>query len=133
MIICIPVKEDLGLQSAVYGHFGSAPHFLLVDSASGALRCLDNGNQHHAHGMCQPLKALQGEPVDAVVVGGIGMGALNRLNAAGVRVFQAQMPTVGETVAAMGRGELPEMTLEGTCGHHHGAGHGHGGGCGHHH
>ena len=30
------------------------------------------GDLHRAYGMCQPLKALGGEEIDAVVVAGIG-------------------------------------------------------------
>ena len=74
MNICIPVNADEGLASPVCAHFGSAPFFMIIDTASGACRALPNGNQHHAHGMCQPLAALAGENLDAIVVGGIGMG-----------------------------------------------------------
>jgi predicted Fe-Mo cluster-binding NifX family protein len=61
-----------------------------------------------------------------MVVGGIGMGALNILNHSGIKVFQAQAPTVRENIALLKEGNLPEFTPQHTC-----AGHGHGGGCGH--
>ena len=65
MHICIPVLDDRGLDSQVSAHFGSAPGFMIVDTESGSCRLIGNGNQHHAHGMCQPLAALAGEPVTA--------------------------------------------------------------------
>ena len=132
MNICIPVNADEGLASPVCAHFGSAPFFMIVDTESGACRALPNRNQHHAHGICQPLAALAGEQLDAIVVGGIGMGALNKLLAGGLRVYQAQHPTVEMTLAALKADQLPGMTPAGACGHH-GQGHGQGPGHGHQH
>jgi predicted Fe-Mo cluster-binding NifX family protein len=120
MQICIPVIEDCGLDSRVSGHFGSAPGFMLVDTESGACRLLENHNDHHAHGMCQPLAVLAGEKVDGIVVGGIGMGALMKLQAAGVAVYQAMHPTVAETVAAFKDGTLQPVGEEGACAGHQG-------------
>jgi predicted Fe-Mo cluster-binding NifX family protein len=120
MRICIPVDEDQGLDSAVCAHFGSAPLFMIVEQESGACRAIVNPNQHHGHGMCQPLAALAGESFDGIVVGGIGARALMRLEEAGVRVFQAQHANVRETIAAAAAGTLPVMTTQMAC-----AGHGH--------
>ena len=33
MRICIPIDKDLGLDSPICGHFGSAPFFLIADTA----------------------------------------------------------------------------------------------------
>lgn len=123
MNICIPVNNDQGLSSTVCGHFGSAPFFMIVDAESGACRALANQNQHHTHGMCQPLAALAAEPIDAIVVGGIGAGALGKLMAAGMGVFRADHPTVDRTVEAFKRGELRGISMDGTCGHTHGQSH----------
>ena len=81
MKICFPTANLKGLESQVYGHFGSAPGFIIVDTESQAVEEISNNDLHHAHGMCQPLKALGGRVVDAVAVGGIGMGALMKLQA----------------------------------------------------
>lgn len=125
MNICIPVNADQGIASPVCEHFGSAPFFMIVDTENGTCRALPNLNQHHAHGMCQPLAGLQGEDLGGIVVGGIGMGALNKLITAGVQVYRAQHPTVEMTLAAFRAGELRAMTAEAACGQH-GQGHGHG-------
>jgi predicted Fe-Mo cluster-binding NifX family protein len=109
MNICIPVNEDNGLGSTVCAHFGSAPFFMLVDTDSGTCRAITNHNQHHGHGMCAPLATLQGESIDAMVVGGIGMGALNKLMAAGIQVYVSQQPTVALTVDALKAGTLALM------------------------
>ena len=121
--ICIPVIEDKGLESAVSSHFGSAPLFMMVDSVSGGCRAISNHNQHHEHGMCTPLASLQGESIDGMVVGGIGRGALNKLMAAGVRVYIAEGPTVAEVMSAFRAGTLRMMQPDMACAHHEHGGH----------
>ena len=79
MKIAFPTQFDHGLESPVFGHFGSAGYFLVVDDASGAVETIVNADRDHLHGQCQPLAALGGNKVDAVVVGGIGGGALQKL------------------------------------------------------
>jgi len=125
--ICIPITSDEGLDSPVCAHFGSAPAFLIVDTDSGICRSVANTNQHHGHGMCAPLASLRGERIDALVVGGIGAGAMGKLAAAGIPVHLAEHATVRETVDALVAGTLPVMGPDLACGHHgQGGGHGHG-------
>jgi predicted Fe-Mo cluster-binding NifX family protein len=128
MKICIPVTEDQGIKSPVSEHFGSAPLFMVVDTDTEACRGIPNRNEHHAHGMCMPLASLQGEQLDGVVVGGIGMGALLKLQAGGLQVFLSEYGTVAETLQAFKAGKLRKMAPGMACGGHE---HGHGGGCGH--
>jgi predicted Fe-Mo cluster-binding NifX family protein len=125
MKVCFPVAEVKGISSEVYGHFGSAPAFVIVETENNMVTALDNKDQQHAHGACNPLMKFNDNPVDALVVGGIGMGALTILNQSGIKVFHAQAPTVHENVALLKAGNLPEFSSQNTC-----AGHGHGGGCG---
>ena len=125
MRVAFPVEEDRGIESIVYSHFGSAPFFVLAESSDGSVETLPNQDRDHAHGHCQPLAAL-GVTVDAVAVGGIGAGALSKLNAAGVKVFRAVEGTVQENLELIRSDRLPEFTLEHTC-----AGHTHDGGCVH--
>jgi predicted Fe-Mo cluster-binding NifX family protein len=120
MQICIPVLEDQGLNSLVCGHFGSAPAFMIVDTDSGRYRLIENLNQHHTHGACQPLAAITGQSVDGIVVGGIGMGALMKLRGVGIDVFRAVHPTVSETVAAFTAGTLQRVGDDQACAGHHG-------------
>jgi predicted Fe-Mo cluster-binding NifX family protein len=118
MNICIPVNEDKELQSEVCAHFGSAPAFMIVDTDSGSCRAIPNQNQHHGHGMCTPLASLQGERIDGMVVGGIGMGALNKLKAASIRVYASEHTTVAEIVAAFKAGTLKPMETDMACAQH---------------
>lgn len=128
MKIAIPVGADRGLESLVYGHFGSAPVFVMVDLETMAVESLGNANQAHVHGQCSPMKALAGTRPDAVVVGGIGAGALVGLRQAGIKVYRAEGGTVAEVVALLKGGDLKEITPQDTC-----AGHGGGSGCHHSH
>jgi len=127
MNICIPVNENRGLESPVCAHFGSAPYFMIVDTESSSCKALENDNQHHAHGMCQPMNALAGQDIQGVVVGGIGAGALMKLQAGGIRVYLSEHNTVSETLAAFKDGKLAAVSPHMACGGHaHGGGHCHG-------
>ena len=126
MKLCFPVQQDNGLDSAVYNHFGSAPSFVIIDTETNSITTVANGDRHHAHGACDPLRALDGRQVDAVIVGGIGAGALTRLNRIGIAVHRAQAPTVRENLALHANNVLPLLSVQGCCG-----GHGRAGGCSH--
>jgi predicted Fe-Mo cluster-binding NifX family protein len=114
----VPETEDAGIKSPVCEHFGSAPIFMIVETESGECRAVTNGNMHHGHGMCAPLQSLQGEELDGMVVGGIGMGALYKLQAAGIQVYMADHETVEETIAAYTAGALHPVTPATACAHH---------------
>jgi predicted Fe-Mo cluster-binding NifX family protein len=126
MKLCFPVESNQGLDSIVFGHFGSAPLFVVFDTETQTLETISNQDLGHVHGMCSPLKALNGKAVDAIVVGGIGAGAINKLNALGIKVYRASQGTVKSNIELQQQGILPEMSAEHACG-----GHGHAGGCGH--
>jgi predicted Fe-Mo cluster-binding NifX family protein len=126
MKICFPIQKDEGFDSSVYNHFGSAPIFMVVDTETNSLSAISNGDQHHAHGACNPMKALDNQQVDAIVVGGIGAGALSRLNQMGISVHRSQATTVRDNVALFTSHRLTELTLQGCCG-----GHSDDGGCSH--
>ncbi len=125
MKIAFPVQEDQGMESQVYSHFGSARFFVVVDSDSRSAQVHANQDLEHKHGSCQPLAAL-GTPVDAVVAGGIGGGALAKLRAAGVKVYRGMEGTVRENMEMIAAGRLPEFAPDHTC-----AGHGPGEPCAH--
>ena len=124
MQICFPVEVDKGLESEVFGHFGSAPFFVVFDTQTKSVHTINNQDLGHVHGMCNPLKALNGKMVDAIVVGGIGAGAINKLNEMGIKVFKALSGSVQENLGFFETNILTEMTVKQACG-------GHEGGCDH--
>jgi predicted Fe-Mo cluster-binding NifX family protein len=120
------VQKNEGLDSTVHNHFGSAPLFVVFDVDSKSVASIHNRDQHHAHGACNPLKALDNQNVDAIVVGGIGAGALTRLNQMGIQVHRSQAATIRDNIAMFLSQRLPLLTVQGCCG-----GHSHDGGCAH--
>jgi len=118
MKIAIPVAEYDGLKSVVYGHFGSAPSFALVDSETMAVEPINNQNLEHEHGACSPMKALAGARPDVVIVGGMGAGALMGLKAAGIKVYRSSGGPIEQAVRQLKAGELVEMDESAVCGGH---------------
>ena len=120
----------------VFQHFGHTAQFKLYDAEDGKIvgeQVVDtNGSGHGA--LAGFLKAAQ---TDALICGGIGMGAQQALAEAGIKLFAGVTGSADEAAKALAAGTLtydPEAKCdhhgEGhECGHHHGEGHG----CGHHH
>jgi len=120
MKLCFPIESDNGLASVVYNHFGSAPLFILFDTDKHTMDTIDNHNLGHAHGMCSPIQALNGKYVDAIIVGGIGAGAINKLNAMGIKVFRASEDTVQKNIELFNDNSLPEIRIDDACRQHDG-------------
>ena len=124
MKVGFAVQGNEGVESKVYDHFGSAPAFIIVDTEAKDVLTVNNRDLHHVHGACNPIMALDGKNVDAMVVGGIGAGAIAKLNAIGVKVYQAGAPTVKENLALLSQDKLQELSMFNACQAHQG-------GCGH--
>lgn len=134
MKLCFPVITEAGIESAIYGHFASAPWFLIVDTDTRQTYVLANCDEKNLYGGCNPFMALRDLNLDGIVVGGIGDDALRTMNMCGFRVFQAISDSVRENVDLFEQHALPEVELqnshlegscadregERTCGHCHG-------------
>jgi len=120
MKIGFAVQMDSGMESIIYGHFGSAPAFIIVDTELNTATGLNNRNMHHEHGACNPIMALNGTQINAMVVGGIGPGALMKLNAMGIKVYAAGAMTVQENVQLIAENQLQELSMENSCRQHQG-------------
>ncbi|MGL5232449.1 MAG: NifB/NifX family molybdenum-iron cluster-binding protein [Fusobacteriaceae bacterium] len=118
MRVCIPVEENRGENSIAYNHFGSAPFFLIYDLENSEMKVINNGDLNHAHGMCQPLKALGGEQIDVILVGGIGGGALVKLNNQGIKVYEVSNGTVLQNIELLKNKQLREFLLSNSCNQH---------------
>ncbi len=120
----------------IYQHFGHTEQFKLYDVEDGRIVAEQivptNGSGHGA--LAGFLKAAQ---VDALICGGIGMGAQTALAEAGIRLYGGVSGPADFAAQALAAGTLrydPNARCdhhgEGhECGHHHGEGHE----CGHHH
>ncbi len=124
MKVCFPVQQDEGMESQVYNHFGSAPFFIVVDTEGKSVQRINNRDLHHVHGACNPIMALGGQSIEALVVGGIGGGALMKLNAMGVKVYEAETRSVKDNLTLLKENKLQELSMDHSCRAHEG-------GCGH--
>lgn len=120
MKVCFPIHRDEGVNSTVYNHFGSAPGFIVVNTVLQSAVAIDNKDMDHVHGACNPVTAIGGHKIDVVVVGGIGAGALRKLNADGIKVYRSVRETVRENLELLKEGSLPELTLHHACSGHQG-------------
>jgi len=120
MKVGFAVQTNEGIESKVYDHFGSAPAFIIVDTEGKEVMTVDNKDLHHVHGACNPITALDGKTVNAMVVGGIGAGALTKLNALGIKVYGAGAPTVKENLSLLSKDKLQELSVYNSCRSHQG-------------
>ena len=124
----------------IFQHFGHTEQFKLYDVENGKIVSEQtvgtNGSGHGA--LAGFLKAAQ---VDALICGGIGMGAQEALAEAGIRLYAGVTGSADAAAKALAEGTL-EYNPDAKCDHHdhHGEGydcshhhHGEGHGCGHHH
>jgi predicted Fe-Mo cluster-binding NifX family protein len=118
MKICIPTETNEGKTAEVYGHFGSAAYFTIVDTEKDSIEIISNANQHHSHGMCQPMNALMGKEIDVVVAGGMGARAVQKLNENGIKAYLAIPGTVSDIVNQLAQGRLQEITIDKACSQH---------------
>jgi len=118
--VCIPIVKDHGLDSRISPHFSAAPRFLVVDPQSRSFRVLSNDRAGQRGGGREVVSALLAEHIDALVVGGIGAGAVGHLARAGVRLYGASSRSVTEVLEELRRGTLPPLAADGPLVHGHG-------------
>ena len=113
----------------IFQHFGHTEQFKLYDVEDGKIVAEQivptNGSGHGA--LAGFLKAAQ---ADALICGGIGMGAQNALAEAGIRLYGGVSGSADAAAKALAEGTL-QYDPDAKCdhhGHHHGEGHE----CGHH-
>lgn len=124
----------------VFQHFGHTSQFKLYDVEDGTItgeQVVDtNGSGHGAL-----AGFLQAAKVDALICGGIGMGAQMALADVGIKLYAGIQGSADEAARALAEGTLafdPNAHCDhhdhdhehGNCGHHHEHGHDH---CSHHH
>jgi predicted Fe-Mo cluster-binding NifX family protein len=118
MKVAFPAQEDLGMDSPVFSHFGSARYFIVVDTEDPHPETIENSDRHHRHGQCNPTAALGDTPVDVVVVGGIGGGALRKLQSSGIKVYRAVEGSVRENLDLIVDRKLMQFAFDQTCSGH---------------
>ena len=123
----IAVTYDNG---EVFQHFGHSEFFKIYDAKDGKTISAEvvstNGS---GHGALAGL--LQQSNVDVLICGGIGGGAKNALDAAGILLYAGVTGSADAAVEALLAGKLAQRT-EANCNHHGEHHHDHGETCGEH-
>ena len=100
----------------IFQHFGHSEQFKIYDVQNKEIVSETvigtNGQGHSAL-----AGLLQDGKVEILICGGIGGGAVNALNAYGIKVFAGIQGSADEAVRALLNGKLP-YSLEATCDHH---------------
>ncbi len=114
----------------VFQHFGHTQHFKIYEIADGnvvSFNILDTNGS--GHGALAGL--LKDNGIDVLICGGIGGGAQNALNEAGIKFFGGVQGSADGAVVAYMTGKL-NYDPDAKCDHHdhdHGEGHSCGGHC----
>lgn len=129
--VAIACETAAGLGGDVSGHFGHSPFFVVATIVGGQVTTSRTvASPGHGSGCSMP-GFVQSLGASAVLVGGIGPGAVNGLGRCGIDVVAGVSGNAGEALKSYAAGTLVAGT-PGCQGHGHG-GHGHGDhGCGHH-
>ncbi len=117
----IAVTYDNG---QVFGHFGRTQRFAIFEVEDGRIvSSAIRGTDGRGHGALAGV--LTAEGVDALICGGIGMGARMALEEAGIALYPGAQGSCEEAVKALLAGNL-SFDPDAECDHH---GHEHGEGC----
>ena len=111
----------------VFQHFGHSEHFKLYDAEEGNIiheQVVDTDG--HGHGALAGF--LKEAAVDALICGGIGMGAQMALADAGIKLYAGVQGSADAAAKALAEGNL-EYDPNARCDHHEH----HDGDCGHDH
>ena len=119
MNVCIPIVKDEGLASRISPHFGMAPCFLFVDSETRSFRAMANERAGQRGNGREVADRLLAEHVDAVVVAGIGPGAMSHLERFGARLYGASTRSVADVLEELSKGTLSPLTPDSPLVHGH--------------
>jgi predicted Fe-Mo cluster-binding NifX family protein len=124
--VAIACDSAAGLAGEVSGHFGHTPCFVVAEIADGKVTTSRAvASPGHGEGCSMP-GFVHSLGVSAVIVGGIGGGAVRGLSARGIEVIAGASGNAGGALEAYAAGTL-------TSGEPGCQGHGGQSGCGHHH
>ncbi len=115
MKLCIPIDDNLGLRSTICLHFAGAPRLLIVHTETLEFEVYEIPADAR-HDPTKLTSLLSQKKVEKVVVGGIGVFALDDLTSAGIAVISCTEDTVSEIIRAFKDGTVNPVTLGASCG-----------------
>ncbi len=101
----------------IFQHFGKSAYFKIYDTTSIFVlesEVVETAGMEHLHGSLAEFFKEKG--VQIIICGGIGEGAINALNAAGIQVLTGAQGEADETVKACLKNEI-KLNTGSTCGH----------------
>ncbi len=114
MKICIPTEEPMGLDSVAYGHFGSAPYFLIYDTETKEIEVINNNEAEHEQ--CNPVAPIRDKGVKALMVAGMGSGALQKFVALGINVYKIETGTKVRTIVEnLDLDKMEQLVIDNCC------------------
>lgn len=119
LLLAIPSTLPGGLEAPLGQHFGHCDLYTLVTVQNGQAHSVATlENVPHVQGGCMaPVNHLSQNGVKALIAGGMGMRPLMGFQQVGITVYYGgNAQTVGQAVEAFLAGQLPEFTLNNTCG-----------------
>ncbi|MPM77536.1 hypothetical protein SDC9_124542 [bioreactor metagenome] len=117
MKICVPTRDNSGIEGLVEQHFGKAPTYTIVNTETEEVQVIPN-NSNHMGGIDLPPEYLHKNGVETMLCAGIGHKALNMFESYGIQVFVGAKVTVRETLVAWETGLLKKATSENICNEH---------------
>lgn len=107
------------LESALDPRFGRAPKFLIYNLQTQSFQVIDNGqNLEAAQGAgIQTAQNIAKMQVNALITGHCGPKAFRVLQAAGIKVFNTDAPTVADALERYNNGQLSESNSANVAGH----------------
>lgn len=115
MKICMPVSENTGDKSKIFGHFGSAPYFAIYDTDNKSVSVIKNSVGEHEHGTCMPVDAIGSTGAKAVLCKGMGMRAANLLIEAGIIPYIVDAETVSDAINQYNAKNITKMNASNSC------------------
>ena len=115
----IAVTYDNGM---IFQHFGKTQFMKVYDiDENGEIQRvhIESMGKHSHHGIAGYIKEIG---VDTLICGGLGQGAVDSLEAAGIKIYAGNTGNADTAVIKFLKGEIKENS-KANCNHHHDEGH----------
>lgn len=113
MKVCIPCESPGGPDAAIVGPFEETSVLDYYDvGPDGEFAHTSQARNCGAATCVDPVDAIIGRGVEAVIVTSLSPSSLMRLHNGGVKVLVTDNPSVRVTLDLLARGELQELTMD---------------------
>jgi predicted Fe-Mo cluster-binding NifX family protein len=123
MRICVPTRDDRGLDAATFGHVGGAPYYTVADTDNGTVQTYRRAGSGADRDRCGPGARIRALGIDTVVCSDIGRRVMSAFEGEGITVLFSEGKTVREILGAAREGDLRVISADEICAGH-GARHG---------